>query len=108
MQDSHSKQIRIDLNNLLSNLRLWENVSSFHPNDQNVQEDSRQPLGHVSLKKKLVECCVYLILISLKNTKISWKISKKMKMHFVYIVTYWGKLLVIEWEINSLREVLRS
>ena len=47
-------------------------------------------------KKKLVEHCVYLILISLKNTKISWKISQKRKMHFVYIVTYLGKLLVIE------------
>ena len=55
----------------------------------------------------LVEHCVYLILISLKNTKISWKISQKRKMHFVYIVTYLGTLLVIEWKINSLREVLR-
>ena len=27
-------------------------------------------------------------------------------MHFVYIVTYLGKLLVIKWEINSLREVV--
>ena len=58
MQDSPSKQIRIDLNNLCSNLRLWENVSSYHPNNQDeirkayLQRDSCQPLGHVSLLKK--------------------------------------------------------
>ena len=58
LQDSHSKKIHIDLNNLRSNLRLWENVSSFHPNNQDeirkayLQRDSCQPLGHVSLKKK--------------------------------------------------------
>ena len=58
MQDLHSKKIHIDLNNLCSNLRLWENVSSFHPNNQDeirkvyLQRDSCQPLGHVSLKKK--------------------------------------------------------
>ena len=63
LQDSHSKKIRIDLNDICSNLRLRENVSSFHPNNQDeirkayLQRDSCQPLGHVSLKKqkKLVE-----------------------------------------------------
>ena len=58
LQDSHSKKIHIDLNNLHSNLRLCENVSSFHPNNQDeirkayLQRVSCQPLGHVSLKKK--------------------------------------------------------
>ena len=33
LQDLPSKQIHNDLNNFCSNLRLWENVSSFHPND---------------------------------------------------------------------------
>ena len=82
MQDSHSKKIHIDLNNLCSNLRQRENVSSFHPNNQDeirkayLQRDSCQPLGHVYLKKKkIVEHCVYLTLISLKNKKMSWKIS---------------------------------
>ena len=108
MQDSHSTKIHMDLNNLHSNLWPWENVSSFHPNNQDeirkayLQGDSCQPLGHVYLKKKLVEHCVYLTLISLKNTKISWKISLKMKIHFVYTVTYWGKLLVLVWRIQKL------
>ena len=58
LQDSHSKKIHIDLNNLRSNLGLWENVSSSHPNNQDeirkayLQRDSCQPLGHVSLKEK--------------------------------------------------------
>ena len=72
----------MDLNNLRSNLRLWENVSSFHPNNQDeirkayLQRDSCQPLGHVSLKKKKISGALRpLTLISLKNTKFSWKIS---------------------------------
>ena len=58
----------------------------------------------ISLKKKLVEHYIDLILISLKNTKY-WleHIIKKKMMHFVYIVTYLGKILVIEWEISSLK-----
>ena len=58
LQDSPSNQIRFDLNNLLSNLRLWENVSSFHPNDHEelrracLQRDFCQPLEHASLKNK--------------------------------------------------------
>ena len=34
MQDSSSKEIRIDLNNLLLDSKLWENVLSCHPNGQ--------------------------------------------------------------------------
>ena len=50
LQDSPCNQICINLNNLLSNLRLWENVFSFHPNDRDelrrayLQRDPCQPL----------------------------------------------------------------
>ena len=58
----------------------------------------------ISLKKKLVEHYIDLILISLKNTKywLEHIIKKKKMMHFVYIVTYLGNILVIEREISSL------
>ena len=52
LQDSFSKKIRIDLNNLLSYPKLWEHVSFFHLNDQDevrkayLQRGSSQPLGH--------------------------------------------------------------
>ena len=52
LQNLFSKQIRIHLNNLLSDLRLWEKVSYFHPNDKEkinrayLQRFSRQPLNH--------------------------------------------------------------
>ena len=57
----------------------------------------------ISLKKKLVNHCIDLILISLKNTKywLEHIIKKKMK-HFVYIITDLGNILVIENEISSL------
>ena len=75
LQNLSSKQIRIHLNNLLSDLRLWENISSFHPNDKKkisrayLQRFSCQLLTMISLKEKLVEHCINLILISLNNTK---------------------------------------
>ena len=65
LQDSHSKKIHIDLNNLNSNLRLCENVSSFHPNNQDewrrayLQRDSCQPFCHVSLKKISGALCLF-------------------------------------------------
>ena len=52
LQNLFSKQIRIHLNNLLSDLRLWEKVSYFYPNDKEkinrayLQRFSRQPLNH--------------------------------------------------------------
>ena len=52
LQNLFSKQIRIHLNNLLSDLRLWEKVSYFHPNDKEkinrayLQRFSRQRLNH--------------------------------------------------------------
>ena len=76
LQNLSSKQIRIHLNNLLSDLRLWENVSSFHPNDKKkisrayLQRFSCQLLTMISLKKILADHCIDLILINLKNTKI--------------------------------------
>ena len=43
----------------------------------------------ISLKKKLVEHCINLILISLKNTKIDWKKkSLKEKDDAFYIYCY--------------------
>ena len=58
----------------------------------------------ISLKKKLVEHCIDLILISLKNTKywLEHIIKNDDAFFFLYIVTYSGKILVIEWEISSL------
>ena len=59
MQNLFSKQIRIRLNNLLSNLRLWEKVSYFHPNDKEkinrayLQRFSSQPLNHDFPKKEI-------------------------------------------------------
>ena len=52
-----------------------------------------------------MECCIDLILISLKNTKhcLEHVIKKDEMMYFVYIVTYLGKILVLEWEISSLK-----
>ena len=58
LQDSCSKQIRIDLNNFLSNLRLGENVSFFHDEIRRayLQRGFCQPLSHdFPLKKKIVE-----------------------------------------------------
>ena len=55
----------------------YEKMSHFfHPNDQveirraYLQRGFCQLLGHDFLKKKLMEHCVDLILISLKNTKL--------------------------------------
>ena len=56
----------------------------------------------ISLKNKLVECYIDLILNSLKNTKYWLEHIIKRMMHFVYIVTYLDKMLVIEKEISSL------
>ena len=48
----------LHFNNLLSDPTLWENVSSFHPNDQDeirrvyLQRGSCQPLGHDFPKKE--------------------------------------------------------
>ena len=52
-----------------------------------------------------MEYCIDLILISLKNTKhwLEHVIKKDEMMYFVYIVTYLGKILVLEWEISSLK-----
>ena len=91
LQDLSSKQIRIHLNNLLLDPRLWENVSSFHPNDKKkisrayLQRFSCQPFNHDSLKEKLVEHCIDLIPISLNNTKY-WleHIIKKDDAFFFY------------------------
>jgi len=33
LQNSSSKHIRIDLNNILLDTKLWNNFSSFNPND---------------------------------------------------------------------------
>ena len=48
LQDSCSKQIRIDLNNFLSDLRLGENVSSFQDEIKRayLQRGFCQPLSH--------------------------------------------------------------
>ena len=52
VQNSFSKKIRIDLNNLLSNPKLWENVSLFHLTYRDeiriiyLQRGSCQSLGH--------------------------------------------------------------
>ena len=57
----------------------------------------------ISLFKKMVELCINLIIISLNNTKNVWKISQKKGMTCcVYIVTYLGKVLAIEYEISNL------
>ena len=59
LQNLFSKQIRIHLNNLLSDLRLWEKVSYFHPNDKEkinrayLQRFSSQPLNHDLPKKEI-------------------------------------------------------
>ena len=59
MQDSSSKQNRIDLNNLLLDPKLWENVLSFHINDYDeikivyLQKCIFQPLGHNFPKKEI-------------------------------------------------------
>ena len=53
----------------------------FHPNDQvEIEEHIYKEvfvnfLAMISLKKKLMEHYVDLILISLKNTKIGWNTS---------------------------------
>ena len=73
MQNLSSKKIRIHLNNLLLDPRFWENVSSFHPNDQEkikrvyLQRCSCQPFSHDFPKKEISGVLRYLI--SLKNTK---------------------------------------
>ena len=56
----------------------------------------------ISLKEKLVKHCIDLILISLKNTRYWLEHIIKKYDAFCYIVTYLGKILVIEWEISSL------
>ena len=59
LQNLFSKQIRIHLNNLLSDLRLWEKVSYFHPNDKEkinrayLQRFSCQPLNNDFPKKEI-------------------------------------------------------
>ena len=59
LQNLSSKQIPIHLNNLLSGLRLWENVSSFHPNDKKkirrayLQRFSCQPFNHDFPKREI-------------------------------------------------------
>ena len=59
LQNLFSKQIRIHLNNLLSDLRLWEKVSYFHPNGKEkinrayLQRFSSQPLNHDFPKKEI-------------------------------------------------------
>ena len=59
LQNLSSKQIRIHLKNFLLDLRLWENVSSFHPNDQEkikrayLQRCSCQCLSHDFPKKEI-------------------------------------------------------
>ena len=40
LQNLSSKQIRIHLKNFLLDLRLWEKVSSFHPNDREKKRRS--------------------------------------------------------------------
>ena len=69
MQDSSSKQNRIDLNNFLLDSKLWENVLSFHINDHDeikivyLQKKAFfNLLAIISLKKKLVEYFIDLIL----------------------------------------------
>ena len=61
MQDLCFKKIHIDLNNLLSDPRLWKNVLSFHLNYQDEirraysQRGSCLPLDHNFLKKEISE-----------------------------------------------------
>ena len=59
MQNLSSKQIHVHLNNLLLDPQFWENVSSFHPNDQEkikrvyLQRCSCQPLSYDFPKKEI-------------------------------------------------------
>ena len=52
MQNSFSKKICVDLNNLFSDPKLWENISFFHLNYRDeirviyLQRGSCQRLGH--------------------------------------------------------------
>ena len=64
LQNSSSKQIRIYLNNLLSNptLWLWEKVSSFYPNDQGKIKRAylQRGFSHDFPKKEISEALHWL------------------------------------------------
>ena len=108
LQNLSSKQICIHLNNLLLDPRLWEKFSSFHPNNrekikEHIYKDVLVNLfAMISLKKKLMEHCINLILISIKNTKYRLEHIIKKDDAFCLYCYLFSKMLVIEREISSL------